>query len=112
MIEPALSPEEWATWQLLEAGKMIGGRFAGKYGGYAHASPEKKAKLAALCLHGRITGDMVDALRLSGEHWRKEQGNMSEPAERGGWCARQAIECERAADLLESLLPPRSTTND
>lgn len=55
--------------------------------------PAPVAALATLCLYGRISWEMVDALR----------GAMQETP-----LASQAEALEPLADLLESLLPPRA----
>lgn len=79
MVEPALTPEEWA-----EAAPLI----------EALRSGPRALSTAALCLHGRITWEMVDALREAEPDYRSD-------------IVAQGAALNAAADLLESLLPPR-----
>lgn len=75
--------------------------------------------IARLCLHGRITWEMVDSLRAVAPTLQKlsvrpvfpvdgEQVDMMRSVTGVvGKIGRQGDELARVADLLESLLPPR-----
>ena len=113
MIEPALSAEEWAkaredaAWMneceqdddkkvpvelaFWEAGKLV---IRGDYAGCECCSCFEMTRLqmAALCLHGRITWEMVDTLRRT---WPDVSPTDSDIL-------------EGLADLLESMQPPRA----
>ncbi len=82
-IKPAMTPEEWAQPTALDplAAEWI------------VREPMRREALAARALYGRISWEMVDALRSAAEelHWDDEV----------------AAQVESAAALLESLLPPR-----
>lgn len=73
MAEPVLTAEEWAV-----------------------RGPVQLV-IAALCLHGRLTWEMVDALKRAAQDAADEALGLSPDSERL-WAL---------ADLLESLLPPR-----
>lgn len=98
-INPALTPEEWAALEFgpfndgacIENGELVTKTCEpGQWYG------EERDKLAALALHGRITWEMVDAVR----ECAAGAGESNVPAEV------RAL-ADATADLLESLLPPR-----
>lgn len=114
-IEPVLSATEWAhrhhLIQCFDSWDMFGpvGVAEIKAGpDYLHltshqhalvadfSAPADRLGLAALCLHGRISWDMVDALRgaataeLASQRMGADGGTL-----------------HLIADLIESLLPPR-----
>lgn len=100
-MTPALSAEEWAK---VPADWHCHHTQFGNFGGDHYLTPEQRAALAALCLHGRISWEMVDALREEA-HWRQDQA-VRDPAYAAGHQERAEV-LTSIADLLESLLPPR-----
>lgn len=108
MIEPALTAEDWARgWWEDSTGDFMAEPTSD--GLIVHMSsregacdaflrePERLA-LAALCLHGRVTWEMVDALRSC---IATAEENNAKP---GVFDRANAV-----ADLIESLLAPRTT---
>ena len=94
-IEPALSAEEWAAeWDM-------------KLPRYLFEAD--RAWIAARALHGRISWEMVDALRA--ERAKVATGDPPHPNDPAYHWWVEAGERLRIftalADLLESLLPPR-----
>lgn len=117
-IEPALTPEEWREGEFEDryGDKRVAVHVDHKTRIFVHRGvnlateviilPTSSApKLAALCLHGRITWEMVDAMR------RAKVGEWSrfcdEPADYDTDESAEAL-LASLADLLESLLPPRA----
>lgn len=101
-IQPALSRKEWAEIVRAEAAPKGYGSPPMIYFEYVRLTNgphqlDRPDAMAALCLYGRITWEMVDALRdrisnSPGDHARFGPSNR---------------QLREVADLLESLLPPR-----
>ena len=102
-IEPALTPEEWASgftlrrvdWEFYASGKV----------GLAH--PETRHAIAALCLYGQSFGftredvvEVMSAASLYRSHCLEHYGEI--PADRAPGLTRM----ESLADRIEALLPP------
>lgn len=98
MIEPALTPEEWAAGNNAHRVRLESDRPCEPKPLY-FPTPEG---IAAMNLRGRITWGMVDALRAGADCMYGEDGT-----------AAAVVDLRRAtravADLIESLLPPRGT---
>lgn len=94
-IKPALSAEEWAAHGTTTA-RLVGGKLytPSDCGGepYGEDVEHDRMALAALCLHGRISWEMVDALRTVAAKlaWTDDEPYLT-----------------IVANLLERLLPPR-----
>jgi len=102
-VQPALTPEEWARWPRYDNNDYTQGRGAVSW--LEGGCPDyMRAELgaAAMLLHGRITWEMVDALRATVAAelhdnalcYHEDRGRIRELT-------------SALADLLESLLPPR-----
>lgn len=136
-IKPALTPEEWARLrtqdpalsnpECLDFGddSLPCGHHAIVDGGlvcrHFECSVQNPLGLAALCLHGRISWEMVDALRtmafLARAHAGKDDDYVIQEklishgsgkfGEYGRLTVGDLRQAEAVADLLEELLPPR-----
>ena len=101
VLRPALTPEEWAMVAAVRAGKMIGGRFVGRYSNYMLTGPEKSFVGAAILLHEQPFGFwpfLPKTLRIAAEKLRvltdspKDWGDL-----------------DVAAFRIEMLLPPETS---
>ena len=107
-IKPALSAEEWQALRFhdkqhdavafIEKGRVyLGGEYCG-----GTFYDEARLAVAALCLHGRLTWEMVDALRRAAAQIASQDGPGMSFA-----MSNDPMLLAALADLLESLLPPR-----
>lgn len=104
-IRPALTREQWADYLAGEdpvVGELYIRSRPGEPGMIVDGTvwPADLLPIAALCLHGRISWDMVDALRNAASWASLSVGDLEQND-------RDAATTLALAGLLESLLPPR-----